>query len=633
MTSTKFIFRRFSSTNLKHLNSNNKMTGRDSFIKSSIRLLEFCAFAFPCLIALLTVLVFGVNVPYWDQWEYVSFFADLNRGELTFAKLFKQHLEYRQFFPNLIFVALGKISNWNTVWEMIFSWLIQLLTTFGLIFLAFKTVKLSAANLLLLCCLIFHPFQLENWMSGVQIVYFLGNLFVLLSIVAANGENQTFRRLLIVILCGCIATFSASNGILSFLLAGSLLTYRTTKSKRFAVVLSVATALIVSLLIYFTDYNKPQQHPDLMIAFKSIGRATIYFLSFLGRPFDGISFALEGGQQYFWHQIPCVYLCAAIGAGLFALYLENIVWWIRTASAAERKISSVWLVLGAYTIGTAMIVTIGRLGYGIQQSLSPRYVSFSLWLPVALLILFSVRANNKREKMKLALQFVIVASLIVGYGFLPAKARLYRQLRYQGKASAIFSKIAPNDSIVTTVYPSIGTLVERVRTLSSLGYISPPLIEDALLLKSGLKVNLNPAIPEGTGRIHSVDLSSSESVYVSGSSSIPSRQSPGGKRQSPDLIVFSIGQSRDDYSTDQIITSVLPEQNLVWLRYSNQPQNESRWIWKAAVARNINKLGWEQGWLKVWAYDVINNVLHPIGKPIELLPGKSEVLNTYSIVG
>jgi hypothetical protein len=86
------------------------------------------------------ILKYGVDVPYMDQWEYVGFFDHLAKGTLTFSELFKLQGEYRQFFPNLIFVSLGWLTNWNVKYEMIVIFILACLVSFNIYRLVSFTV-------------------------------------------------------------------------------------------------------------------------------------------------------------------------------------------------------------------------------------------------------------------------------------------------------------------------------------------------------------------------------------------------------------------------------------------------------------------------------------------------------------
>src|SRR6266576_5943871 len=93
--------------------------------------------------AFLAVLIFkySVDLPQWDQWAYVPFFEKLSRGAMTFGDLFAQMNEYRQFFPNLVFVALGWLTRWDVRYEMLLTFLAACLLSFNVYRLAERTIN------------------------------------------------------------------------------------------------------------------------------------------------------------------------------------------------------------------------------------------------------------------------------------------------------------------------------------------------------------------------------------------------------------------------------------------------------------------------------------------------------------
>ena len=80
------------------------------------------------VIALLTVIpmahvagiigVYGVDVPYWDQWRLVPLLAALDDGTMRVSDLWAIHNEHRVLFPRLVMLGLAQLSGWNTRWEM-----------------------------------------------------------------------------------------------------------------------------------------------------------------------------------------------------------------------------------------------------------------------------------------------------------------------------------------------------------------------------------------------------------------------------------------------------------------------------------------------------------------------------------
>src|SRR5258705_8047635 len=116
----------------------------------------------PCLLALL-ICRYSVDLPQWDQWAYVPFFEKLSHASLTFGDLFAQANEYRQFFPNLVFVALGWLTHWDLRYEMIVTFLTACLISMNVYRLAERTLNHDRISRLLLFLIanlvIFSPAQ------------------------------------------------------------------------------------------------------------------------------------------------------------------------------------------------------------------------------------------------------------------------------------------------------------------------------------------------------------------------------------------------------------------------------------------------------------------------------------------
>ena len=67
---------------------------------------------------------FHVDVPFWDQWDFVPDLDRLFSGQLDLSFLFRQHNEHRMFFPRLIMLALARVTHWSIGWELVVSYLL-----------------------------------------------------------------------------------------------------------------------------------------------------------------------------------------------------------------------------------------------------------------------------------------------------------------------------------------------------------------------------------------------------------------------------------------------------------------------------------------------------------------------------
>ena len=74
----------------------------------------------PAIVILVLILRYGVNVPYFDQWDCEGkLFKKFWEHQLTWGDFWEQHNEHRMFFPKLIYLALAYATHWNVIAELI----------------------------------------------------------------------------------------------------------------------------------------------------------------------------------------------------------------------------------------------------------------------------------------------------------------------------------------------------------------------------------------------------------------------------------------------------------------------------------------------------------------------------------
>jgi hypothetical protein len=146
----------------------------------------------PAALLAASVCAYSVDVPYKDQWDIAHFFVEYERGTLSAADLFAQFNEYRQFFPNLLFVALGELTSWRVQFELAVSFLLACLVFANVALLARRTLGLPdhvrLAAVFLAAVLVFSPVQYENWLWGIQVVYFVPIACVTTGILVAYSD-------------------------------------------------------------------------------------------------------------------------------------------------------------------------------------------------------------------------------------------------------------------------------------------------------------------------------------------------------------------------------------------------------------------------------------------------------------
>jgi hypothetical protein len=427
---------------------------------------------------------YGVDVPYLDQWEIAPFFEKLSRGTLTLSDLFAQQNEYRQLFPHLIFVALGRLTGWNVKYEMVVSLLLACFVAFGVRRLGARMYAdpLRRGVLFLLASLlIFSTIQYDNWLFGVQVVYFMPAACVVAGLLVAYSERVGTTAAVTVCAClSAVAMFSSANGIVAWLvLPPALLGARAGARaawKRWLPPWCAGLALCAA--VYAHGYHSPASHPSTSEVLRHPFDAAAYFVAFLGGP-------LAAG--YFPLAVALVVGSVALLSYAFACaYLFKF----RDDRELLRR-SAAWASLGVYSLGTGALVTAGRLGFGVGQAVSTRYATFSLYLLVALIYLLPCVVEDATRRgyftasrlawlkrlgalsaALLLIAHVLIFALVVQHG-----AADWRRARLGAKACLLFIEVTPEERCLTEgLYPDVRLLRERAGSLARMGYLRPPLI-------------------------------------------------------------------------------------------------------------------------------------------------------------
>jgi len=505
--------------------------------------LATCLAVLPACASGVLILKYSVDVPYWDQWDIAPFFEKLSHGSLTPADLFAQQNEYRQFFPNLIFVVLGWLTRWNVKYEMLVSFLLACLVSFNVYRLGAWTIadpRRRGLLLLVANLLIFSAIQTENWLFGVQVVYFMPAACVTTGVLVAYSDRLgTGARFLIGLCLSIVSTFSSANGILCWLVLPPVLALARGEGRmawrRWLPLWAAGLALCAALYVY--DYQKPALHPDPSEALARPADALVYLLAFLGGP-------LAVGR----HPLA---VATAVGAGVAAAYAYACAYILkfRGAGALVRRLIG-WAMIGAYSVGTAAMVTTGRLGFGVDQALTMRYTTFSLYLLVALVYLLpeilddSLRRGHfaksgvwlKRLAVAAAVSLILVHALIfvlmIRHGARPARRGLLH-----AKACLLFINVVADELCLTQkLYPDLRVLRDRAGALDRAGFLRPPLFKSDRVVDFAAAAG---ACSEAHGSFE--DLSAAGDVYVaSGRARLPDGGEPA------DAVILAYGRSEDD---------------------------------------------------------------------------------------
>ncbi|HEX8338379.1 MAG TPA: hypothetical protein VF621_16795 [Pyrinomonadaceae bacterium] len=432
------------------------------------------------------ILRYGVDVPYTDQWNIAHFFEKSARGTLTLSDLYAQQNEYRQLFPHALFVGLGRLTGWDVRYEMFVSLLLACFVAWGVWRLGARTFTdpLRRGLLFLTASLLnFSAIQYDNWLFGVQVVYFLPVACVVAGLLFAYSEKA--GAAVAVAACASlsvVSTFSSANGLVAWLvLPPALLAARPVAraaARRWLPAWCAGAALCAAA--YFNGYERPGSHPQTSEALRHPLDALAYFVAYLGGPLAA------------WRRPLLVAL--AVGACALLAYAFACAYLYRhRRDRALVRLSMPWAALGAYSLVTGALVTVGRVGFGVGHATTTRYAAFSLYLLVALVYLLPCLVEDARRRgylsasrhallrrggaaaaALLVLAHVVIFGLVVRHS-----AANWRRALLRAKACLLFIEVAPEGRCLSEgLYYDVPVLRERAESLDRMGYLRPPLFRE-----------------------------------------------------------------------------------------------------------------------------------------------------------
>jgi hypothetical protein len=338
---------------------------------------------------------FGVNVPYWDEWEIVKLVKNFSENNLQIPDLFAQHNEHRIFFPNLIMIALSEISRLNTQWFIYFSFFLLslILLLLYLIFRArFKDIPLSLIWFVPISWFVFNFAQTDLMFWGYELSISLCIFGFFAALYCLDKCEDLDKWLIFALLGGILSTFSFFNGLLVWPI-GFIFICLTKKSKVKILIVWSLFALL-SYGVFFYNWVYPSHHPSMFYMFQNPISSLEYFIVSVGCP-------LLRSNTIWTYILGCIVL---------SFYIMTIFYIIKNRLYRENAL---YLSLMLFSLGSSFMLTVGRSGFGVDQATASRYISFTLLgiIGVYFVILNLFFKSNLISKF-ISVSFAIIIILI-----------------------------------------------------------------------------------------------------------------------------------------------------------------------------------------------------------------------------
>ena len=453
------------------------------------RLSALTAIVLPAGLLAGTILMFGVNVPYWDQWQVADVVVKAFDGRLSLRDLTFQQNESRLVFPRLLFIGLAYLTGYDVRYEMWGSFSLACLIVYNVYRLGRLTLggnrRQEVFLLLLASLVIFSLVQWENWFWGIQLSVFVPIACVTSILSLSYSSLSVGTKFAASAMLATLSTFSFAHGMMCWVIVLPVLALQTWEELKTRPWLMGCWLLgfAVNVGLYFFNYIKPPAHPSFTEAWTKPLAALGYFLALLGAP-------LGWGMK-----LNSLYQAMAVGFGMAALLilLCSYVWRHRNESLVLYRTSG-WLTLGSYTLVSAGVTTLGRLGLGMDTAISSRYGTFTIPLIVALIYLVPIVLDMHAKKRLPQVEpwlfrcTILLSTVLIILHVATTRSSLARvksnwEHRLQAKAVLLFIGALPNESLTRTMYPGLEALKYYAEGLDRHGLLSPGLRKNLIIEK------------------------------------------------------------------------------------------------------------------------------------------------------
>lgn len=409
--------------------------------------LAFLLAMIPAVFTAWAVMRYAIYFPFSDDWALVPVLNALHSGTAGFEDFWRQHNEHRILTAKLIHGWLAMATRWDLRYPIALNFGVAAVTWACLYRLICREKEaLGEKNLLWLpaaaSVFVFSFRQHENWAWPSELVCFFASLGGVLCVLLLSRPEFRWRSVFQAVFCGVFASYSFTTGLMVWPV-GFFLLFICAGVRRTKALLLWGSAGAVVFAFWMNGYVKPPHHPELSADALKLGA---FFFRYLGAPL-----APRSDTAFLF------------GAAGFVLYLLVSTKLFFSRSVIPSRVTAAFTALGLFSLINGAVTAVGRAGFDIDQSMAPRYVTFSYLFWVSLLLLLSLagRALSAGEKRTPLMKASVFLCLFLSAGIALAAGRASLESfpemqRHQKRVhrAALQLLDAPATANLTPVYPT-----------------------------------------------------------------------------------------------------------------------------------------------------------------------------------
>jgi len=393
----------------------------------------------PVLLTFFYVFKFGINIPFWDEWQMVPRLQLFRNGGNWLTSIWQHDNIHKHFFSRLIILFLSETTDWNIVVEMYVNAL--LITTWvSISWLVYKKVtKGGLWGYVPVAWLLCSWGQWENILWGWHITLFLMIVSVTATIYLIS--LNTSWAFLSAMGAGILASYSFSNGLLVWPIGLLMLLIMRISRRRIGLWLICG---ILTILIFLIGFDPATIRPPAETVTYSLNQLVIFQLANMGAP-------LSGGHLSYSTMVGLLILIM-VGYLIFSR-----IRWLHRQGTSLDVADAIVIALFAFSFGSSFMITVGRIGYDhLEWAVGSRYTT-SASLGIFGIYLELVRRNQNQTDSHLSQALLAGFLVFLSLGLTTAYTQGYergetRRVRMQQLSFALHYRQKLPDHILGGLY-------------------------------------------------------------------------------------------------------------------------------------------------------------------------------------